>query len=169
VAIGDSYKTNFDTILAAAENKDLCLLEVYDRLTGEPAVMLCAGFEDENGEANLVPLAQMCAFNPYEKYVTEAEDVAKYRSAAKAIVRIADNSYVDLVNGIPNLDENPARAFGLLRDHLGDPARALHLAPAFAVEVLSKLKDEWSISARELDGWVAHAENGKNGDNDDAA
>lgn len=158
MSIGQSYKTNFDTLREAAANGDLCLLEVYDRITGEPAVMLCAGFMDEEEHANLVPLAQMCAFNPYEKFVVEKEDLAKYYAVGESVARTEDKSFLNTIRDVPYVEGDLAKGYAILLDHLGDEERARAHTRLFVDEVLSKVGDEWSISAKELDSWVHHVE-----------
>lgn len=157
MSIGDSYKTNFETLRTAVKNDDACLLEVYDRITGEPAVMLCAGYTDGEGLANLVPLAQMCAFNPYEKFVMEKEDVAKYYAIGECIAR-EDKTFLDTIKNVPFIETKQAKAYAILKDHLENAECAAALTPRFVEEVISQLGEHWSLSARELDSWIHHAE-----------
>ena len=192
--IGDSYKTNFDTLRRAAENGDLCLLEVYDRITGKPAVMLCAGFTDEEEHVNLIPLAQMCDSNPYETHVVETEDIAKYIGVVKGPegheshwveVRADDGEvthleWQQLYSKSPRHPGSPTSwlyevstlswgnsvssdklcAWMLLYHHLEDEERAAALHLQFHKEVIRQLpeREGWSMSAKELDSWIHHAE-----------
>lgn len=154
MSIGQSYRTNFDTIRRAAENGDLCLLEVYERTTGKPAVMLCAGFTDENDEVNLIPLAQMLEGNPYETHVTEKENVAKYVGNGHAWVkRVSDDELLSLRRPHYPGDWEVARV--ILEDHLGEVSPLVH--HCFLEEMIKPLRGPWSISAPELDSWIAHA------------
>ena len=174
MAIAEHYRVNFETLRAAASNGDLCLLEAYDRISGKPAVMLCAAWQDgETGEVHLVPFAQMCEGNPYEKYVMEREDVAKYYAIGESVARTADRSFLDTIKDVPYVEEDLAKGYAILKDHLNDHERAMSLTLQFVEEVLSRIggsdggsagESAWSMSAKELDSWIEHAENP--GDND---
>jgi len=158
MAIADGHKTNFETIQVAVKEEDACLLEVYDRITGEEVVMLCATYKDEEENVTFVPLARMVDSDPYESYVTEKENVAKYYGVGESVARTEDRSFLDTIKEVPYVDDTPAKAFAILRDHLGDRDRAITLTDLFVEEVMSKMPEEWSLSALELDAWVAHAE-----------
>lgn len=62
--IKDGYKQNFETILDAAANGDLALVECTDK-EGRPVITICAIYVDEEGMYNTVPLAKMFDGNPY--------------------------------------------------------------------------------------------------------
>lgn len=67
MAIGDGYKTNFETLQKASDNGDLVLMECRERATGQVCVLVCAlGREGE--EVTFAPLARMIDGNPYELY-----------------------------------------------------------------------------------------------------
>lgn len=66
--IAPGYKANFETLLKAARNSDLALVECKDVVTGKPVITICAiGFD--NGEYVMSPLAKMFDGSPYEELV----------------------------------------------------------------------------------------------------
>ena len=159
--ISDAHKTNFETLKVAFTNGDIALMEVYERIGGKPVTMLCAVYQDEEEQYNFVPLAQMCEGNPYDSFVTEKENVAKYKGVGESIVRLEDRAFLDTTKNAIFIEENWAKAYTLLKDHLGedDAARAQSLSDRFVEEVVSQLPEEWSLSALEIDAWIKHAEN----------
>lgn len=56
---------NFQTILAAARNDDLCIVSCTDKHTGKPVTVLCATAH-KDGMIDLVPMARFFDSNPYE-------------------------------------------------------------------------------------------------------
>lgn len=64
--IQDGYKQNFQTLLDAAVNGDLCLMECTDQ-EGRPVIAICAHYVDEEGMHNMVPLAKMFDGDPYSE------------------------------------------------------------------------------------------------------
>jgi len=67
MAIPEGYKHNFETMMRASENGDLCLAQCRSRKTGEDVFVVCATFMNEDNEVQLVPLAKMFDGNPYEE------------------------------------------------------------------------------------------------------
>jgi hypothetical protein len=68
MAIPEPFRRNFDTLLRAAEQGDLALLECTDTATGDPRYVICAvGFD--GGEYLMTPLGHLHEGNPYEAYV----------------------------------------------------------------------------------------------------
>lgn len=67
--IQEGYKENFKTLLKAAENGDLALIECRDAKTGVDVIAICAVFNDNEGMCNTVPLAKMFDGNPYEELI----------------------------------------------------------------------------------------------------
>jgi hypothetical protein len=66
MAIQKGDKKNFETILNAAKNGDLALLECQDAGSGEARSVICA--VNRNGEGfEFVPLARLFAGNPYDE------------------------------------------------------------------------------------------------------
>lgn len=68
MAIKEGYRANFDTILRAARNNDLALIEAKRDSDGKEVVLLCAVASDEE-EYNITPFAEMCSGNPFEDYI----------------------------------------------------------------------------------------------------
>jgi len=74
MAIPEGYKANFETILRAARNEDLALVECTNKDTGKPAYVLAAisgvGPDDK---MEVVPLAMMFDGSPYELLIPPSE------------------------------------------------------------------------------------------------
>ena len=67
MAIPDHARSNFDTLLRAAVNGHLALMECSDALTGEPRYVLCAvGREGTN--IAFTPFGHLADGNPFEAY-----------------------------------------------------------------------------------------------------
>jgi hypothetical protein len=62
----EGYKANYETLLRAANNGDLAMLDVFDTRLGRPQAALVILFEDEDGMINIVPIAMMNEANPYD-------------------------------------------------------------------------------------------------------
>lgn len=58
---------NFDTLLRAAEDGNLCLLECQDKATGKYVAVVCAVNEEEDDVVSLVPIAKLFEGDPYEE------------------------------------------------------------------------------------------------------
>jgi hypothetical protein len=67
MAIPDPYRRNFETLLRAATDNALALLECRDVATGEPRYVLCA-VGREGGGYVMTPFGHLCDRNPYEVY-----------------------------------------------------------------------------------------------------
>jgi hypothetical protein len=67
MAIPDHYRKNFDTLLRAAADGNLALLECTDTRTGEPRYVLTA-VGREGGEYVMTPFGHLADGNPYEIY-----------------------------------------------------------------------------------------------------
>lgn len=67
MSLGTHYKANFNTMLLAAENKDLALLDCRDKETGKQVHVVCAIYRDNEGQFNMVPLAKLFDGNPYDE------------------------------------------------------------------------------------------------------
>lgn len=69
MSIPSPIRKNFQTLLRAAENGDLGLLECKDADTGEPRFVICAVETDGPGFL-FIPFGHMVADrNPYEAYL----------------------------------------------------------------------------------------------------
>lgn len=65
--IPEGHKNNFDTMMLAAQNGDLCLAQCADKKTGNMVLVICATFEHEDGDIQMVPMARMFESDPYEE------------------------------------------------------------------------------------------------------
>ena len=73
MSIPDYVKSNFATLLAAAENGDLALMECLDAKTAEARYVICA-VSQVSGEYQFTPFGHMAAdVNPFEAYVPPAQ------------------------------------------------------------------------------------------------
>jgi hypothetical protein len=68
MAIPEPFVRNFRTLLSAAENGDLALMECADAQTGEPRYVICA-VGREHGEYLMTPFGHLHDGNPFEAYV----------------------------------------------------------------------------------------------------
>lgn len=66
MAIPKGHKTNYETLLKAAQSNDLALMECTDTKTGDPVYVLCA-VNRLNKEFEFVPLARLFNSDPYEE------------------------------------------------------------------------------------------------------
>ena len=68
MAIPDPYRRNFETLLRAAADNTLALLECRDVATGEARYVLCA-VGREGGDYVMTPFGHLCDGNPYDVYL----------------------------------------------------------------------------------------------------
>jgi hypothetical protein len=68
----EGYKFNLKTLILAAKNDDLCILECKDKETGKTVVVVCAVSTEDEGDF-FIPLAKMFDGNPYTE-VSPPED-----------------------------------------------------------------------------------------------
>lgn len=66
MAIQAGHKNNFNTLMQAAGNKDLALMECTDKTTGKRVAVVCAVYVTD-GVHTFVPLAKLFDGNPYEE------------------------------------------------------------------------------------------------------
>ena len=71
MSIPDHAHANFQTLLRAAENGDLALMECADALTGETRYVICA-VGREGSDFLFTPFGHLADGNPYEAYVPPA-------------------------------------------------------------------------------------------------
>lgn len=70
------HRSNLDTIVRAAQDGRLALVECTDRVTKKPVAVLCAiGGPDGLGEYIIVPFARMFDGDPYEQLDPPNPDV----------------------------------------------------------------------------------------------
>ncbi|WP_236775532.1 DUF6117 family protein [Agrobacterium tumefaciens] len=67
MAIPDYARTNFETLLRAARDGNLALMECLDARTEEPRFVLCAVGHD-GGDRVFTPFGHLAAGNPYDAY-----------------------------------------------------------------------------------------------------
>ncbi|SMF81701.1 hypothetical protein SAMN06265365_1419 [Tistlia consotensis] len=65
--IPDHIRANFQTLMRAAENGDLALMECLDAESGAPRYVICAVGRN-GGEYLLTPFGHLAEGNPYEAY-----------------------------------------------------------------------------------------------------
>jgi hypothetical protein len=68
MAIPDHARTNFDTLLRAASDGRLVLMECLDAVTRETRYVLCA-VRNDNGEYVFTPFGHLADGNPYDAYL----------------------------------------------------------------------------------------------------
>lgn len=68
MAIPEAYVRNFRTMMRAASNGDLSLMECMDAVTGEPRYVLCA-VSLQGNDYVMTPFGHLHDGNPYEAYV----------------------------------------------------------------------------------------------------
>lgn len=68
MAIPEAYIRNFRTMLRAAEQGDLSMLECTDAITGEPRYVLCA-VSLQGSDYVMTPFGHLHDGNPYEAYL----------------------------------------------------------------------------------------------------
>ena len=67
MAIPDAFRRNFETLLRAAADGNLALLECRDAVTGAPRYVICAVSYD--GEFSLTPFGHLHEGDPYAAYL----------------------------------------------------------------------------------------------------
>ena len=72
MSIPDSISKNFDTLLRAASNGNLALMECADAITGEPRYVICA-VGREGTDYLFTPFGHLADGNPYGAYLPPAE------------------------------------------------------------------------------------------------
>jgi len=73
MAIPDYARTNFDTLLRAASEGNLALMECLDAATREPRYVICAVGRSD-GEFVLTPFGHLSEGNPYDAYLPPDPD-----------------------------------------------------------------------------------------------
>lgn len=68
MSIPDHARANFQTLLRAAENGHLALVECADAATGEPRYVICAVGQD-GADYVVTPFGHLADGNPYDVYV----------------------------------------------------------------------------------------------------
>lgn len=73
MAIPDHARTNFDTLLRAAGDGNLALMECLDATTREPRYVVCAVGRID-GEFVFTPFGHLANGNPYDAYLPPERD-----------------------------------------------------------------------------------------------
>ncbi|MBT2246398.1 hypothetical protein JQK15_23095 [Sphingobium sp. BHU LFT2] len=68
MAIPDYLSANFQTLLRAAEDGNLALMECQDAVSGDLRYVICGVGRDEDGYV-MTPFGHMAEGNPFEAYV----------------------------------------------------------------------------------------------------
>lgn len=68
MAIPEPYRRNFETLLRAATDGNLALLECTDRRDGTARYVICAVGGDGSGDIVLTPFGHLCDGNPFDLY-----------------------------------------------------------------------------------------------------
>ncbi len=78
MAIPEHARSNFQTLLRAAEDGNLALMECADARTGEPRYVICA-IGRHCGDYIFTPFGHLADDNPYEVYLPpDPEDPAGF-------------------------------------------------------------------------------------------
>jgi hypothetical protein len=67
MSIPHHARANFNTLLRAAEDGSLALMECTDTVTGEPRYVICAVGRDD-GDYVFTPFGHLADGNPYDVY-----------------------------------------------------------------------------------------------------
>lgn len=67
MSIPHHARANFNTLLRAAEDGSLALMECTDTVTGEPRYVICALGRDD-GDYVFTPFGHLADGNPYDAY-----------------------------------------------------------------------------------------------------
>jgi hypothetical protein len=69
VSIPGGYRLNFQTMLRAAQDGQLALMECTEKATGLSAFVVCMVNppDEEDGEVEFVPVARLFDGNPYDE------------------------------------------------------------------------------------------------------
>lgn len=75
MAIPEHARTNFNTLLRAAADGNLALMECADTQTGEPRYVIAAVSHDRRGIV-MTPFGHLADGNPYDAYLPPTENGA---------------------------------------------------------------------------------------------
>ena len=73
MSIPDHARANIETLLRAATDGNLALMECADAVTGEPRYVICAVGGDA-GNYVFTPFGHLAEGNPYDSYRPPAQD-----------------------------------------------------------------------------------------------
>jgi hypothetical protein len=66
-ALAAGHVANFNTMLQAAKNSDLALVQCMDAKTGKPVAAVCMVNRDAEGNVEFMPVAKLFDTNPYKE------------------------------------------------------------------------------------------------------
>ncbi len=69
MAIPDHARTNFNTLLRAAGDGNLALMECLDAVTRERRYVVCAVGRADDGDIVMTPFGHLADGNPYDAYL----------------------------------------------------------------------------------------------------
>ena len=72
--IPDHARTNFNTLLRAAGDGNLALMECLDAVTGEHRYVICAVGRADDGDVFMTPFGHLADGNPYDAYLPPDPD-----------------------------------------------------------------------------------------------
>ena len=74
MAIPDPVRTNFNTLLRAAGDGNLALMECLDAVTRERRYVVCADGRAADGDFVMTPFGHLADGNPYDAYLPPDPD-----------------------------------------------------------------------------------------------
>ena len=74
MSIPEYARKNFNTLLRAAANGHLALMECRDAGTGELRYVLCAVHQDDDSQFVMTPFGHLADGNPYDAYIPPLAD-----------------------------------------------------------------------------------------------
>ncbi|MGN7712584.1 DUF6117 family protein [Agrobacterium radiobacter] len=69
MAIPDPVRTNFNTLLRAAGDGNIALMECLDAVTRERRYVICAVGRAHDGDIVMTPFGHLADGNPYDAYL----------------------------------------------------------------------------------------------------
>ena len=69
MAIPEHARNNFNTLLRAAGDGNLALMECLDAVTGEHRYVICAVGRADDGDVVMTPFGHLADGNPYDAYL----------------------------------------------------------------------------------------------------
>lgn len=74
MSIPDHARANFNTLLRAAADGKLALMECADNATGEVRYVICAVGRESGGGYLITPFGHLADGNPYDAYLPPSPD-----------------------------------------------------------------------------------------------
>ena len=86
MSIPDHARANFQTLLRAAADSNLALMECIDAVTGEPRYVICAVGRDGR-DFLFTPFGHLADGNPFDAYLPPSEPQLTHRPPDSAAPR----------------------------------------------------------------------------------